>query len=455
MVAPRLLVIGGDAGGMTAASQAKQRKGDGLDVVVLERGHHVSYSACGIPYWVAGDVADAAALMARTAQEHRRRGIDLRMRTEAVEIDLAGRTVLARDVEAGTDRRLGFDHLMVATGAVPVRPDVPGVDAHGVLGVQTLDDGQAVLDHLEGLGGDARRGVVVGGGYIGVEMAEALTRRGLQVTVIDKAPEPMTTLDPDMGALVHAEMECMGIDVRTGVALQGITADSSGRVREVVTDRGSLQADVVVLGLGVRPGTGLARDAGLPLGDFGGIRTDLRMAVPGQDGIWAAGDCVEVFDRVAQTWLHVPLGTHANKQGRVAGINLGGGYATFPGVVRTAISKVCSLEIARTGLTERDARAAGFRYVAGRIESTTTAGYIPGARPIHVKLLAEVGSGRLLGVQIVGEEGSAKRIDTCAVALWNGMTVDEMISLDLAYAPPFSPVWDPVLVAARKAADLL
>ncbi|RJK94361.1 flavoprotein oxidoreductase [Vallicoccus soli] len=439
---------------MSAAAQAKRLRGDDLEVVVLDRGRHTSYSACGIPYWVGGEVDGPDALVARSPEEHRRRGLDLRLRTEAVGLDLAAGVVHARDLDAGTDLRFGYDHLLHATGAVPVRPPVPGIDAAGVFGVQVLDDGQAVIDHLAGLP-DGARGVVVGAGYIGVEMAEALVRHGLRVTVVDKAPEPMTTLDPDMGAMVHREMECLGIDVRTGTGLLGVETGADGAVRAVVTEDGTLPADVVVLGLGVRPATGLAREAGLPLGDAGGVRTDLRMAVPGHEGVWAAGDCVEVFDRVSQSWLHVPLGTHANKQGRVAGTNLGGGYATFPGVVRTAISKVCGLEIGRTGLTERDARAAGFRYVVGRIESTTTAGYMPAARSLHVKVLAEVGSGRLLGAQVVGFEGSAKRIDVFATALWNRMTVDEMTGMDLSYAPPFSPVWDAVLIAARKTADLL
>ncbi len=453
-VGERLLVIGGDAAGMSAASQAKRLRGDDLEVLVLDRGRRTSYSACGIPFWVSGDVAGPDALVARTPEEHRRRGLDVRLRTEAVGIDLDARTVTARDLESGGEQRLPYDHLMVATGAVPVRPSVEGIDARGVFGVQVLDDGQALIEHLAGLA-EGARGVVVGAGYIGVEMAEALVRHGLHVTVVDKAPEPMTTLDPDMGAMVHREMECIGIDVRTGVSLLGVETGPDGGVRAVVTDDGTFPADVVVLGLGVRPGTALARDAGLPLGGSGGMRTDLRMAVPGHEGVWAAGDCVEVFDRVSQTWLHVPLGTHANKQGRVAGTNLGGGYATFPGVVRTAISGVCGLEIGRTGLTERDAQAAGFRYVVGKVESTTTAGYMPSAKAVHVKVLAEVGSGRLLGAQVVGFEGSAKRIDVFATALWNGMTVDAMTGMDLSYAPPFSPVWDAVLIAARKTADLL
>jgi NADPH-dependent 2,4-dienoyl-CoA reductase/sulfur reductase-like enzyme len=282
-------------------------------------------------------------------------------------------------------------------------------------------------------------------------MAEALVRRGLRVLVLDRAPEPMTTLDPDMGAIVRSAMEGMGIEVRTGTAVSGFETGSDGRVRAVSTEAGSFAADIVVLGLGVAPNTELAEAAGLPLGQSGGLHTDMRMRVPGHDGVWAGGDCVEVVHRVSQRRVHVPLGTHANKHGRVIGTNLAGGYATFPGVVGTAVSKVCDLEIARTGLLEVEAEAAGFSAVSVTIESTTRAGYYPGATPISVKMLAERGTGRLLGAQLVGREGSGKRVDVCAVAVWQEMTVGEMMHLDLGYAPPFAPVWDPVLVAARKA----
>ncbi len=446
----RVVVIGADAAGMSAASQALRRAGrDALEVVAFERGHHVSYSACGIPYWVAGDVAGADALIARSAAEHRANGIDLRVRTEVTEIDLDARTVTAVGLDGGGSYQVGFDELVLATGAVPVRPDLPGVDAPGVYGVQTLDDGAAVL---AGLTGSPRRAVVVGGGYIGIEMAEAMVRRGLAVTLVDRAPEPMTTLDRDMGALVREAMQGMGITVLTGTPVTGFETGPDGRVSGVGTDGETLPADLVVLGLGVRPGTGLARAAGLPLGEHGGVLTDLRMRVPGHDGgVWAGGDCVEVLHRVSQRRVHVALGTHANKHGRVIGTNLGGGYATFPGVVGTAVSKVCDLEVARTGLLEGEARAAGFQPVSVTVRSTTRAGYFPGTTPITVKMIAERGTGRLLGAQLVGREGSAKRVDVCAVALWNEMTVEEMTGLDLGYAPPFSPVWDPVLVAARKA----
>ncbi|MGH3978687.1 MAG: FAD-dependent oxidoreductase, partial [Pseudonocardiaceae bacterium] len=412
--------------------------------------HHVSYSACGIPYWVAGDVDGPHALVARTAAEHRRNGIDLRLRTEVTAIDLDARTVTACELDGGASATEGFDDLVVATGAVPVRPDLLGVDAPGIYGVQTLDDGANVLD---GLVRRPQRAVVVGGGYIGVEMAEAMMRRGLAVTLVDRAPEPMTTLDPDMGALVRKAMDGMGITVLTATPVSGFETRADGRVAAVATGDGALPADIVVLGLGVRPNTSLAGAAGLPLGESGGVLTDRRMRVPGHDGVWAGGDCVEVFHRVSQRRVHVALGTHANKHGRVIGTNLGGGYAAFPGVVGTAVSKVCDLEIARTGLGETEARRAGFEPVSVTVESTTRAGYFPGTTPITVKMIAERRTGRLLGAQLVGREGSAKRVDVCAVALWNEMTVEEMAGLDLGYAPPFAPVWDPVLVAARKAAD--
>lgn len=447
----RLVVIGGDATGMSAASQALRRAGrDALQVVAFERGQHVSYSACGIPYWIGGDVGDAATLVARTAAEHRANGVDLRLGTEVTGIDLDARTVTARGSDGAGISTAGFDDLVIATGAVPVRPDLPGSEAAGIHGVQTLDDGTAVL---EGLAGAPQRAVVVGGGYIGVEMAEAMVRRGLQVTLVDRAPEPMTTLDPDMGALVRRAMEGMGIVVRTGTAVSGFETDRAGRVVAVAAGDTTLPADIVVLGLGVRPNTELAAAAGLPLGRYGGVHTDLRMRVTGHDGIWAGGDCVEVLNRVSQRTVHVPLGTHANKHGRVIGLNLSGGYATFPGVVGTAVSKVCDLEIARTGLLENEAHDAGFETVSVTVESTTRAGYFPGAAPITVKMIAERRTGRLLGVQLVGREGSGKRVDVCATAVWNEMTVEEVIALDIGYAPPFAPVWDPVLVAARKASE--
>ncbi|MCX4670715.1 FAD-dependent oxidoreductase [Streptomyces sp. NBC_01381] len=446
----RLVVIGGDAAGMSAASQARRLKGpDELEIVAFERGHFTSYSACGIPYWVGGDVPSRDELIARTPEEHRARDIDLRMRTEVVEIDPAGRRVRTRDLESGAEDWTAYDKLVIGTGARPVRPSLPGIDAPGVHGVQTLDDGQALLDTLAETPG--RRAVVIGAGYIGVEMAEALIQRRYEVTVVNRGAEPMSTLDPDMGRLVHEAMSGMGIEMVNDSEVTKILTGEDGRVRAVATEDAEYPADVVVLGIGVRPETELARAAGLPLGEHGGLLTDLAMRVRGHDGIWAGGDCVEVLDLVSGRERHIALGTHANKHGQVIGSNVGGSYATFPGVVGTAVSKVCDLEIARTGLREKDARAAGLQHVTVTIESTSRAGYYPGAAVMTVKMLAERGTGRLLGVQIVGREGAAKRVDIAAVALTARMTVEQMTALDLGYAPPFSPVWDPILVAARKA----
>ncbi|GGP47748.1 FAD-dependent oxidoreductase [Streptomyces sindenensis] len=453
MAAERLVVIGGDAAGMSAASQARRLKGpDALEIVAFERGHFTSYSACGIPYWVGGDVGERDDLIARTPGEHRERDIDLRMRTEVTELDVAGQRVRALDRESGQTYWTGFDKLVIATGARPVRPALPGMDAAGVHGVQTLDDGQALLDSLDALrsGEGPRRAVVVGAGYIGVEMAEAMLKRGFEVTVLNRGEQPMATLDADMGRLVHEALDGLGVTTVNGAAVTEILTGPDGRVTEVVTEAGAYPADVVVLGIGVEPETGLARAAGLPVGPHGGLLTDLAMRVVGHENIWAGGDCVEVLDLVAGRTRHIALGTHANKHGQVIGSNVGGGYGTFPGVVGTAVSKVCDLEIARTGLREKDARAVGLRYVTATIESTQRAGYYPGAKPMTVKMIAELRTGRLLGVQIVGREGSAKRVDVAAVALTAGMTVEQMTALDLGYAPPFSPVWDPVLVAARK-----
>ncbi|MFF1272088.1 FAD-dependent oxidoreductase [Streptomyces marokkonensis] len=447
----RLVVVGGDAAGMSAASAARRLRGpDELEIVAFERGHFTSYSACGIPYWVGGDVTDRDRLIARTPEEHRARGIDLRLRTEVTELDPGRGRVRARDLASGTESWTSYDKLVIATGARPVRPELPGMDAPGVHGVQTLDDGQALLDTLAATRG--RRAVVVGAGYIGVEMAEAMINRGYEVTVVNRGSEPMATLDPDMGRLVHRAMEGMGITMVNDAEVTKLLTGDDGRVRAVATEEAEYPADVVVLGIGVQPGTALARAAGLPLGEHGGLLTDRSMRVRGHENVWAGGDCVEVLDLVSGQERHIPLGTHANKHGQIIGANVGGSYATFPGVVGTAVSKVCDLEIARTGLREKDARRVGLRFESVTIESTSRAGYYPNASPMTVKMLAELRTGRLLGVQIVGREGAGKRVDIAAVALTAGMTVEQMTALDLGYAPPFSPVWDPVLVAARKAA---
>lgn len=447
-VVERLIVIGGDAAGMSAASAARRQvPRSELEIIAFERGNHTSYSACGIPYFIGKDVADAGALIARTPEEFsRNHDIDARVKHEVLEIDLNRRAVRVRDLSNGTDVWEGFDQLMVATGALPVRPLLPGIGAEGIYGVQTLDEGLALRAALERE--RPRRAVLVGAGYIGLELAEALCAWGVEITVVGRGQAPLPGLDPDMGILIADAMLGYGMNVRLNETVTGFET-TDGKVSAVVTDQTTLAADVVILGLGARPNTALAAQAGIPLGETGAIAVDQRLRT-GIDGVWAAGDCVEKFHRVARRHVRMALGTHANKEGRTAGINIGGSYATFPGVIGTAVTKICDVEAARTGLGEDEARRAGFDPITEVVESTTRAGYYPGAKPIRTKLIAERGTGRLLGGQIVGEEGAAKRIDVLAVALWHEMTVEELLNIDLSYAPPFSPLWDPVLIAARK-----
>jgi NADPH-dependent 2,4-dienoyl-CoA reductase/sulfur reductase-like enzyme len=448
-VTERLVVIGGDAAGMTAAATARRRvAADQLDIVAFERGNYTSYSACGIPYLIGGLVTDVDALVARDPAEHRRRGIDARTAHEVTAIDTDRRAVQVRRVGDSDESWERYDQLVIATGSTPRRPPLPGVDAAGVFGVQTLEDGLAVRAEVDR--GDARHAVVVGGGYVGLELAEALVRKGLSVALVEAAPQPMTSLDPEMGAFVADALRAVGIDVYVGERVEAFDVDD-GHVRRVQTSARTLPADVVILGLGVEPNSQLAAAAGITVGDTGGIAVDDH-ARTDVDGIYAAGDCSESFHRVSRRPVVIALGTHANKQGRVVGINATGGDATFPGVLGTAASKICKYEVARTGLNEREAAAAGLDAVAVSIDTTTRAGYYPDAAPIRVRIVAERETGRLLGAQIVGEEGAAKRIDVLAAAIWNDMTVEEVASMDLSYAPPFGPVWDSTLVAARRSA---
>ena len=444
MSVERLVVIGGDAGGLSAAAQARRlRPADELDIVVLEQGPEASYSACGIPYWVGGLVSDRDQLIARTPSQFAAQDIDVRTGTRAEKIDLAGGRVTT-----GTGETLGYDHLLVATGGKPVRPPVPGLDADGVHGVHRLADG---ADIRAAIAAGAKRAVVLGGGYIGLEMAEVLQLRGLEVTVVLADPLPMGQLDADMGGRVCAAMCEMGIDVQTEQPVREIEVGPDGAARAVRTDTASYDADLVVLGLGMGPETTLAREAGLQLGTTGAIDVAPTQRSRSHPEVFAAGDCAQTFHRITGEAIHVALGTHANKQGRVAGSVIGGRPARFAGVLGTAMTKVGDLEVARTGLCTTQAEQGGYDFRTELIESSTRAGYYPGTAPIAVKLITERGSGLLLGAQVVGGPGSGKRIDVLASAIWAGMTAEQLAGSDLSYAPPFSPTYDPVIVAARVA----
>ncbi len=443
----RLLVVGGDAAGMSAATAARRRE-DGLEVLVLERGPYTSYSACGIPYYLGGTVEDSDRLIARSPEEFRSAGIDVRTRCEAVGLDLAARTVTVRDHAARRESSEGFDRLVVATGAEAVAPPVPGADA--VEAVRTIDAAERFASRLERESAGAA--VVIGASYLGLEMAEALVQRGLDVTLVDQADQVMGTLDADMAHHVQQAAEGVGVKVLLSCEVQEIRVDPRSAGGSVLTSEGELPADEVVLSTGVRPAVAVMAAAGLEVGESGALAVDDHQRCPGHDGVFAAGDCAESRHRLLDRQVNIQLGTHANKQGRIAGVNVTGGDLTFPGVIGTAASKICRYEIARTGLSETEAQMAGIDVVAAGIRDRTRAGYFPGAGPIWVKLVAHARDGRLLGGQIVGVEGAAKRIDVLATAIWAEMNVQELELLDLSYAPPFSGVYDPLLIAARQTA---
>ncbi|MDT8440863.1 MAG: FAD-dependent oxidoreductase [Desulfuromonadales bacterium] len=441
----RVVVIGGDAAGMSAAARIRREQPE-RDILVLEKTAYTSYSACGIPYYIGGLIDDFNRLIARSPQQFRDKyGIEVRTAHEVIAIDTVQQRVTIR-TDRGAEISEPYGQLLIATGARPICPEVPGAGAEGIFGLSTLTSGERVQTFLKEE--RPRRAVVVGGGYIGLEMAEALLLRGLDVSLIQRGAEVMGTLDPDMGRLVSQALRDLGVTLYLQEEMQAFET-REGRLTGVVTDRRTLPADIAILGMGVVPRTDLAQAAGIAWGVKRAIRVDERQRTE-TPNVWAAGDCATSLHRLTGQPVHIALGTVANRQGLVAGINLSGGEARFPGVVGTAVSKICKVEVARTGLQEKELREIGTDYAVATIEARTRAGYFPGAGKITVKLLGERGSGRLLGAQIVGMEGAAKRIDVMATALTTGMTAQELIDLDLSYAPPFSPVWDPVQTAARQ-----
>lgn len=446
-------MVGGDAAGMSAASQARRRRPpEDLEIVAFERSPHTSYSACGMPYLAEGLVEDPQDLIARSPETFRSRfTIDARVLHEVTEIDFDSRRVTVTDLGSSKSSQEPFDLLVVTTGTEAVRPRIEGIEAEGVFGLTTLQSGIEVRRALDSWG--PKSAVVVGGGYIGLEMAEAFLARGLRTSVVETLQQPMSTLDEDMGALVADALRDGGAEVYLEEPVVGFDVEG-GRVTAVVTSQRSIPADIVALGLGTRPAVELARRSGLRIGESGGVWVDDRMRT-GTEGVWAAGDCAEQIHRVTGKPVNFHLGTIANKMGRIAGMVIGGEDASFPGVLGTAVTKVCDVEVGRTGLSSAEAETEGFDLAVGEVRSTTRTGYYPGASRIDLKVIAERPGGRLLGAQIVGGEGSAKRIDVFATALWDSMEASDVAMMDLSYAPPFSPVWDPVLIAARRAAEAL
>jgi CoA-dependent NAD(P)H sulfur oxidoreductase len=447
MPGERLLVIGGVAAGMSAASRARKLRPE-LEIVVLEKGRHVSYGACGLPYYVGGRVKDAEDLVVYDADYFRKvRKIDMRLEHEAIEIQPGRKTVVA--LERGARLvELPYDKLVIATGAAPLT-NIPGADTPGVFTVNDL----ATTVHLRALLDERkpRCAVIIGSGYIGLEMAEALGTRGLEVAIVERSGALAAGFGAAIEAKVKEALGRHGVRFHTDARVTAIVPGRGGAVESVSCGAGtSLPADLVVLATGLRPRTALAENAGIEIGSTGAIAVDERMQT-NLPGIYAAGDCAETRHLLTRRPVYFPLGTTANKQGRVAGENAAGGNARFEGIVGTLVTKVFELELAHTGLNATEARAAGFQSDEVTLEAFSRARYF-GGQPLTITLVWDRAGGKLLGCQMAGCDGVAKRIDVAALALHAEMRVQDMLHLDLSYAPPCAPVWDALLVAANEAA---
>lgn len=440
----RLVVVGGGAAGMSAASAARRVAPD-MEIVVVEASGYAAWGLCGIPYYVGGVVDTAGALVRYPPRFFREeRVLDLRLETRAVALDADRRTVTVE--RHGSTERLGYTAIVVTAGAAPIVPPLPGVDDERVFTVRTMDGAKALRARLDA--GRIRRALVVGAGYVGLEMAEGLTERGCEVVIAEALDGPICNLDPEPSGHVEAEV-ARHADLRLGTALAALHPDADG-VRALLADGTAVDVDAVVLAVGVRPGGQLARDAGAAATAAGALIVDERMATS-LDGVYAAGDCVAAYHRVLGRPAYVPLGPTANKTGRVAGTVAAGGDARFAGIVGTAVMKVFDLTVARTGLTLAEARAAGFAAAATDSVAGSRAAYYPGGAPTRTRLVHAV-DGRLLGAQMVSTDpATAKRVDVLATALHAGFDVATIADLDLSYAPPYAPVYDPVVRAAQQA----
>ncbi|MCA1961371.1 MAG: FAD-dependent oxidoreductase [Desulfomonile sp.] len=441
----RFVIIGGDAAGMSAASRAK-RLDPGLEVIVLEQTNDVSYSACGMPYNIADARRSMDDLVVRKAQAFReKQGIDLRLGHRAEAIDRNGKRVAGRTVSGGPFE-VAYDKLLIATGARALTLDVPGGDLPGVMTLKSLEDGRRIKDYLATR--EVKEALIVGMGYIGLEMAEAFGARGLTTHMAEALPRFLPWMPADMADVVRKELEDKGVQVYFENAVERIDGDS-GRLKVTLSRGSSLTVDTVLVSVGVAPNSEIASAAGLTLGPKRAIAVDRSLRTSDPD-IFSAGDCADAFHVVTGHRVWVPLALRANRAGWAVADNVTGRSVELPGIAGTAVFKVFDLEVARTGLSVDEAQAAGFEPVENMVVSRSRAHAHPGNQSIYVALVADRVTGRLIGATMVGREGVAHRIDAVAVALHAGMTVAEFAQCDLAYAPPFSPVWDPLLTAGNQ-----
>ncbi|CAN5443220.1 FAD-dependent oxidoreductase [soil metagenome] len=449
----RLVAIGGSDAGISAALRARELD-PSVEVTVVVADAYPNFSICGIPYYISGEVTHWRNLAHRTHAELEATGMELRLDTWASSIDVAGQRLVVRNPD-GTDDFIEYDELIVGTGAVPVRPPIEGLDtmhaADGVHVLHSMGDTFALTESLDRI--QPRRALIVGAGYVGLEMAEGLTTRGVQVTQVEMLPEVLPTVDVELGALVHDELVKNGVDVRTNATVTKISKTATGlQINGTTTDGESLawDVDLVLVVVGVRPDTDLLVRAGATTGPGGAVHVEDTMAT-GLAHVWASGDCVVTHHRLLGT-TYLPLGTTAHKQGRVAGENALGGSVTYAGSLGTQVVKVFDLVAARTGLREHEATAAGFKPVSTTATPDDHKAYYPGATPISIRITGDADTGRLLGAQLVGTRGAeiSKRVDTYATALFHEMSVPAMTELDLSYTPPLGSPWDAVQMATQS-----
>jgi NADPH-dependent 2,4-dienoyl-CoA reductase/sulfur reductase-like enzyme len=439
----RLVIVGGSDAGISAGLRARELDPT-AEVTLVVADAFPNFSICGIPYWISGEVPHRANLAHRTREDLEAAGLNLRLDTIAERIDVENHQLVVRTAD-GTLETLPYDRLVVGTGAVPARPPIPGIDLPGVHLLHSMGDATAVYDALEG----ARSAVIIGAGYIGVEMADGLTVRGIEVSLIEQAPAALITVDPGLGALVVDELANQGVRCAFGAKVTSIT-QTDGHL-SVSTDRElTAEGDVVLVLAGVVPDTQLLRDAGARLGVRGAVVVDRQMRT-GLPDVFAAGDCVETHRQFLDTPAYMPLGSTAHKQGRVAGENAVRESAEFAGSLGTQAVKVFDLVVAGTGLRESAARAEGFDPLTVETVADDHKAYYPGATPLRIRIVGDREHGLLLGAQILGHRNGqvSKRIDTLATAIYHRMTVAEVSDLDLSYTPPLSSAWDPIQMACQ------
>jgi NADPH-dependent 2,4-dienoyl-CoA reductase/sulfur reductase-like enzyme len=432
---------------MSATSAARRLKPD-IEIVVLERGPHVSFVLCGLPYFIADVVKMQDELIVHPPEYFRaERNIDVRTGCEVKRIDTQNVAVEFVDLARRERSVIAYDKLIIAAGAQPIVPSIRGLGLAGVFALRSLESGATIKEFVARR--PVRRAAIIGAGYIGLEMAESLRTAGAQVTMIEAGDSVLPGSEPEIGELIEAELRRQSVELRKQQLALSFESGADATVERVTTDGDDVQADMVLIATGARPDAAIARETGIVVGELGGIVTDdmMRTNVP---DVYAAGDCVESRHILTGRPVFLPLGTTANKQGHVAGENACGGHAVFPGILSSLSFKVFDLEVARTGLSHDQAEIAGFAPVSAVVSFPSRSSFYPGGETLTLKLVADRRNGRLLGAQMAGSEAVAKRIDVVATALHAKMTVSDLLYLDLAYAPPFGPVWDGIQLAAQE-----